>query len=161
MRNGRRGNWLFGAGVTVGVMAGLIIGRRNRMCRMPHLDTWQRTLTEQWGEVGAAMLASRMLEKYQALYTRRPRFAQRILQLHLERNILPGLALYQVMLEETGTQEDALAEARDLFEVASVENHAIPLLPGNSSELYHSCLGMLATYGAPELSVIFQDGKQK
>jgi len=161
MRNGRRVNWLFGAGVAVGMMAGLIIGRRNRMCRMPHLDTWQQRLTEQWGEMGAAMLASRMLEKYQALYARRPRFTQRILQLHLERNILPGLALYQVMLEETGTQEDALAEARDLLEVASAENHDTPLLPRNSAELYHSCLCVLATYGAPELAAVFHDGKDR
>jgi hypothetical protein len=131
------------------------------MQRMPRLDAWQRALAEQWGEAGAAMLASRVLAKYQTLYARRPHLAQRVLQSHLERNILPGLALYQVLLEETGTPEDALAETRDLFEVASARDHVMPPLLGKSSALYHSYLGVLATYGAPELVVAFYGGKDK
>ena len=158
MRNGGRADWLFGAGVMVGVMAGLVFRRRNTTCRMPHLDTWRRTLSEQWGEEGAAMLASRVLAKYQALYAQRPHLAQRALQRHLERIILPGLALYQVMLEETGTQEDALSETRDLFEVASMGNHTRLRLARNSPDLCHSCLGVLTAYGVPELAMVLHDG---
>jgi hypothetical protein len=161
MRNGRRVNWLFGVGVAVGMMAGLTIGRRSRTHRMPHLDTWQRTLAEQWGEVGAAMLASRVLAKYQVLYARRPCLAQRILQLHLERDVLPGLALYQVLLEETGTQEDALVEVGDLFEATSAKNRLMPPLPEGSSELDPFCLDVLAAYGAPELALAFCSGEDK
>ena len=86
---GRKTHWLLGVGVAAGLMAGLAIGRRGRMQRMPRLDAWQRALAEQWGEARAAMLASCVLTKYQALYVRRPHFARRVLQSHLERNILP------------------------------------------------------------------------
>lgn len=161
MRNSERVDWLFGAGVVVGVMAGLVFRRRNTTCRMPHLDTWRRMLSEQWGEVGAAMLTSRVLVRYQALYAQRPHLAQRALQHYLEHIILPGLALYQVMLEETGTQEDALLETRDLFEVASVGSHARLRLARNSPDLCHSCLGVLAAYGAPELAAVLPGGKTR
>ena len=132
---GTKTHWQLGVGVAAGLTVGLAIGRRGRMQRMPRLDAWQRALAEQWGEVRAAMLASCVLTKYQALYVRRPRFARRVLQSHLERNILPGLALYQVLLEETGTQRDALVEIEHLFEVAPAKNRSMPPLPGDSSEL--------------------------
>lgn len=165
MENNRRANWPFGIGVTVGATVGLAvslaIGRRGRMQRMPRLDAWQRALAEQWSEAGAAMLASRVLAKYQALYARRPHFARRALQSHLERDILPGLALYQVMLEETGTQEDALVEVGDLFEVAPAKNRSRPPLLGSSSELDRFYLDVLAAYGAPELALAFCSGEGK
>jgi hypothetical protein len=158
VENNRRVNWPFGIGVTVGVTVGLVvslaIGRRGRMQRMPRLDAWQRALAEQWGEAGAAMLASRVLAKYQALYAWRPHFARRVLQSHLERDILPGLALYRVMLEETGTEEDALAEMEDLFKVTSARNRVqLPFL-GCSSDPCRFHLNVLAAYGTPELAAI-------
>ena len=150
MESDRRANWLLGIGVTVGLALGLAIGRRGRMQRMPHLDAWQRTLAEQWGETRAAMLASRVLARHQALYARRPHFARRALRVHMERDILPGLALYQVLLEETGSQEDALAEVEDMFEVASASNPPVP----SSPELDRFYLDVLASYGAPELALV-------
>jgi hypothetical protein len=125
---------------------------------MPHLDAWQQALAEQWGKVRAAMLASRVLAKYQVLYARRPRFTRRILQSYLERDILPGLALYQVLLEETGVQEDALAEIGDLFEATSVQDRSMPLSKG-SSEFGRFCLNVLAVYSAPELASAFCSGE--
>jgi hypothetical protein len=124
------------------------------MQRMPRLDAWQRVLAVQWGEAGAAMLASRVLAEYQALYARRPHFARRALQSHLERDILPGLALYQVMLEETGTQEDALAEVEDLFKATSTRNRALLSSLGCSSDPSRFDLNVLAAYGTPELAAI-------
>jgi hypothetical protein len=160
MQDNRRANWLLGVGVAVGVMAGLAIGRKNRMRCMPHLDAWQQALAEQWGKVGAAMLASRVLAKYKVLYARRPRFTQRVLQSHLERDILPGLALYQVLLEETGAQEDALVEVGDLLEVPSTKSHSMASLSEGSSELDRFYLDVLAAYGAPELALlVFSSGE--
>jgi hypothetical protein len=161
VRNNRRASWLFGIGVTAGLTVGLAIGHRGRTQRMPRLDAWQRVLAEQWGEAGAAMLASRVLGKYQALYARRPHFARRVLQLCLERDILPSLALYQVLLEETGTQEDALVEVGNLFEVAPARNCSMAPLPGCLSELDRFCLDVLAAYGAPELALALCSGEDK
>jgi hypothetical protein len=131
------------------------------MQRMPRLDAWQRALAEQWGEAGAAMLASRVLAKHQALYARRPRFARRALQSRLERDILPGLALYQVMLEETGAQEDALAEVEGLLEAAPMKDRSMPPLPEGSPDPQCFYLDVLAAYGAPELEPVFSGGDDK
>jgi len=115
MRSSGNRMGLFALGLAVGALGGLAVERRARARRMPHLDAWQRALAKQWGEVGAAMLASRVQARYDALHARRPYFAQRALRSHLENNILPGLALYQVLLEETGEQGAALAEVEELF----------------------------------------------
>jgi hypothetical protein len=64
------------------------------------------------------------------------------------------------LLEETGTQRDALVEIEDLFEVAPAKNRSMPPLPGDSSELDRFCLDVLAAYGAPELFV-FCSGEDK
>ena len=127
---------------------------------MPHLNAWQRTLAEQWGKVKAAMLASRVLAKYQVLHDRRPRFARHILQSCLERDILPGLALYQVLLEETGAQEDVLAEVADLTEAASAKNHLMLSSPEGAPELDRFYLDVLAAYSAPELALVLRNCRE-
>jgi hypothetical protein len=161
VRNNNRVGWLFGIGVTAGLAVGLAIGRQGRTQRVPRLDAWQRALAEQWGEAGAAMLGSRVLEKYQVLYAQRPRFARRDLQSRLERDVLPGLALYQVMLEETGAQEDALVEVEGLFEVASMKNRFMPPLLEGWPDPQCFYLDVLAAYGAPELEPAFCSRKDK
>jgi hypothetical protein len=83
---------------------------------MPYLYTWQRVMAKERGELEAAMLASRVQSRYEELYVQRPRFSHRALRLHLERIILPGLALYQVLGEESGGREAALAEVETLFQ---------------------------------------------
>ena len=110
---------LFEPGLVIGALAGFIVGRRlSAPRRMPHLDAWQRALAEERGEVAAAMLAARVQARYDELYANRPRFDQRALRVHLEHNILPGLALYQVLREENNDREAALAETERLFEAA-------------------------------------------
>lgn len=113
---GMKRRWL--AGLALG---GLIVGRRLSAPRqMPHLDVWQRVMTEQRGEVEAAMLAARVQARYDELYAQRPRFSGRALRFHVESNILPALVLYQVLQEaESDTsQEDVLEEVAGLLEVA-------------------------------------------
>jgi len=128
---------------------------------MPHLDAWRRALAEEWGEMGAVMLATRALRRYQALYALWPRFARHDMQSYLERAVLPGLALYQAMLEETGTQEGALTEVQDLFEV--LHAHGCSLLPsaGCSSAPCQFHLDKLAAYGAPGLAPFLSVGQDK
>ena len=141
-------------------------GATDELLSLCHIKDAQEALNVGCGiGVGSAYVARaydcRVVAKCQALYARRPHFARRVLQSHLERDILPGLALYQVLLEETGTQEDALGEVGDLFEVAPAKNRSMPPLPGDSSELGRFRLDVLAAYGAPELALAFCSGDDK
>jgi hypothetical protein len=56
-----------------------------------------------------------MREKYNLLYLQRPYFIQRALRKHLEDNILPGIALYQVLKDDLGDQTAALTYLDELF----------------------------------------------
>ena len=116
MKNRNREVWSLGLGLVMGALCGWLARRRTRERRLPQLDAWQQVLARDWGDVGAAILTSHIQAHYNDLYARRPHFSQRALCLHLERNLLPGLALYQVLLEETGEREAALAELENLFE---------------------------------------------
>jgi hypothetical protein len=66
------------------------------------------------GRAEAALLAARVQARFMVLYQQRPRFAHRALRLHLEHNLLPGLALYQVLREAHGGSDSALAEWDEL-----------------------------------------------
>jgi hypothetical protein len=103
---------VFLTGMMVGAVGGLLVGRKftNRQSRMPFLDIGQRLLAETRGEIKAAFLAARVQARYEELYTHRPCFHHPALQQHLEKAILPGLALYQTLREEGVGQETALTE---------------------------------------------------
>jgi hypothetical protein len=110
--------WL-GWGLVAGGVAGVIAARRMAARRhMPYLDTWQRAMARKRGEVKAAMVATRVEKRFDELYAGRPRFTHRALRNHLENNILPGLALYQILLEEGEDQEATLAEVEQMFEIS-------------------------------------------
>jgi len=83
--------------------------------RIPRLTLWQSVLGETRGEAEAARLMQRVQARYEELFSRRPHHAHRALRMHLEKHILPGLALYQVLKEETGDQQTALSEIDRLF----------------------------------------------
>lgn len=103
---------VFLAGLAAGAVGGLLVGRRlaTRPRRMPYLDVGQRVLAEKRGKVKAALLAARAQARYDELYAHRPRFHHPALRQHLEESILPGLALYQTLREESDDQEAVLAE---------------------------------------------------
>jgi hypothetical protein len=108
---------LFYLGLAAGGWVGLAIGRRSATLKlMPHLRIWQQALADQRGEWKAAFLAGRVQARYDKLYASRPRFPKRILRLHLDMLILPGLALYQTLLEENDDAEVVLAEMEAIFE---------------------------------------------
>ncbi len=110
--------WLFGLGMGIGVVGGIALGRRLAGARrMPFLVPIQQALAEKRGPVEAATLAQRLQARFDELYAGRPRFAHPVLQAHLEQVVLPGLALYQTLLNEGLSQEEALAEVERAFEV--------------------------------------------
>lgn len=108
---------LFYLGLAAGGLIGFTVGRRSATPHpMPHLRIWQQALARERGEFQAAVLAGRVQARYDALCASRPRFPKRILRLHLDMLILPGLALYQTLLEETDDVVAVLAEMESLFE---------------------------------------------
>lgn len=105
--------WL---GLSAGAVGGFLVGRRLAAPRhMPHLSVWQREMAKSRGQVQASMLAARVQRRYDELYASRPQFAARILRVHLEMIILPGLALYQILCEDNDDQEAVVAEVETLI----------------------------------------------
>jgi hypothetical protein len=106
-------------GLGLGTLAGLALGRQMAgPRRATRLDLWQRLLARRLGAVDAALLAARVQARYDDLYARRPRFQRLALRLHLAHNILPGLALYQVLCEALEDRQAALARWDELVGAA-------------------------------------------
>lgn len=116
MSGDRRTSGKFWIGVVAGAVGGLALGRRLASPgRMPHLTVWQQVLAPTRGEMEAALLAGRLQARYEELYTNRPRFVHPMLRVHLAKIILPGLALYQTLLDKGGDKESVLEEVESLF----------------------------------------------
>jgi hypothetical protein len=144
--------FLVGAGV--GIVAGIAVSlRRAAPGRATRLNQWQRLLARRLGPVDATLLAARVQARYEALYAQRPRFGRLALRLHLEHNLLPGLALYQVLRETLGDSQVALAEWDQLVGAAegSPAQQSIRLLehmPG-SFTLFRAVTRGLMRHGLP------------
>ncbi len=97
-------------------LAGLIVVRRlSAPRRMPYAGIFQRGLAEKRGADEAERLVARAQTRYDELYAQRSRLDNRALRFHLERGILPGLALYQTLLEESDDRQAVLAEMEYLL----------------------------------------------
>jgi len=109
-------------GFAMGTAIGTSIAITQRMARhhwMPNLKVWQRALIEKHGEVQGAMLAAQAQARYEAFYNERPHFTHSALRWHLEQNILPGLALYQVLSKESNDRDAVLSETGSLLAMGS------------------------------------------
>ncbi len=109
-------------GVAMGTAIGTSIAITQRMARqhqMPNLKTWRQALIEKHGEVQGSILAARTQARYEALYNERPHFTHPALRWHLEQNLLPGLALYQVLRKENNDRDAVLSETGSLLALGS------------------------------------------
>jgi hypothetical protein len=70
-------------------------------------------------------LLRRIEARYDKLYLTRPRYEHPKLKWHVEANILPGLALYQVLLEDGLTSEEAQHEVTRVMQASSVEDNRL------------------------------------
>jgi hypothetical protein len=115
--------WL-GLGVlAVGMVGGLLIARRkSAKPRIVKADTWRQVLTEKHGAIEAGALIDKLQQRYEELYDTRPHYDHPALRKHLEQNILPGLALYQVLQAEKGDQAAALAEVEVLLHASAMRS---------------------------------------
>jgi hypothetical protein len=107
--------WL---GFAAGMAAGALIARNvSRKGRMPNAKNWQRILGVENGPVEAAALMARTQRRYDELVSQSGVFENQALQNHLQKAILPMLALYQSWLADGFDQETALAKVDALYEM--------------------------------------------
>ncbi len=116
--------WWLGLSVLVaGVVSGFLIARRRRArLQLPDAEIWRQVLTEQRDPIEAEALVENVQQRYEALYRSRPHYDHPALRMHLEQNILPGLALYQVLQAEKGDQAAALAEVEVLLHAGAARS---------------------------------------
>ena len=87
---------------------------------LPTYRIWLREWTRLHGEMQARVFLSRIQAKYSELYARSRRYSPRVLQkLHFEKNILPAVAAYKIMLMDGQSPETAL-ESLDIFLEATI-----------------------------------------
>ena len=110
-------------GVFVSLVAGAVGGTLaarglSQPPRYPQAQTWERELIERHGQVKGTILAQRVQTRYAQLHAERPRFKERVLRMHLERHILPGLALYCTLLADHANKPAVLKETARLLEAS-------------------------------------------
>lgn len=99
----------------LGIILGVVLARRtasrrgNAPGQIAHLPAWERALAVRFGVQKAVLLVAKAQALYEELFPERPRFRNPALRKHLESSILPGIALYQVLLETTGDPAVALS----------------------------------------------------
>lgn len=115
-RESARSRGRLGLGLALGALAAFIVVLRLlARRRMPHAALFRHVLTKRRGDAEGARLFARVQTRYDELYAERPRPSNRALRFHVERNILPGLAVYQTLLEEGDDRQAALAGVESLM----------------------------------------------
>ncbi len=116
---------------------GFAVARRlSAPAGMPFAGVCRRALAERRGEAEAERLVARAQARYDELYVDRPRPGGRALRYHLERGILPGLALYQTLLAEGDDQETALADVERAIDLLSVRLGRVMSLLGRLPDAF-------------------------
>lgn len=102
--------------IAVGVAAGLgvVWFVRRRPAEISGLPEWQSVLAERHGIREARRLAELIRQAYGSLLAERPLPKNPALRRHVTRNILPGLALYRVLLQESNGDRQAALEMVDM-----------------------------------------------
>ncbi|MCW5850174.1 MAG: L-2-amino-thiazoline-4-carboxylic acid hydrolase [Anaerolineae bacterium] len=107
------------ASLLAGAVGGFLAAQRlGQPLRYPQAQVWERELVERHGHVKGTILAQRVQTRYAQLYAERPRFSERALRMHLERHILPGLALYRTLLAAHANKPAVLKETARLLEAS-------------------------------------------
>jgi len=89
---------------------------RQRRGETGGLRLWRQVLIRHHGAEKAQQLVTAVRQRRAALVAETPMPENQALRWHLKKNILPGLALYRVLLQaHNGNQQAALAEVDDAF----------------------------------------------
>jgi hypothetical protein len=89
---------------------------------MPLAETFTRALGRELDKDKAHQIVSKAGERYNDLYAERKRYDNRALRQHLEGNILPGIALYQTLLDDPDTQQRSMDLVRVAFGEWAIAN---------------------------------------
>jgi hypothetical protein len=108
----------FGLGLGLGIMTSYqrFVKQAKKGRKIFYLKLWEKALAEEFGKTEAVLLAEQVQNEYQKLCasdTSKP--AHRALRFHLYQSILPGLALYRVLLEKGLSRKAALVEIDRIF----------------------------------------------
>ena len=115
--------WIGVGALAIGVCVGLLIARRkDTRPRIVKAAVWRQVLTEKYGPSEAEVLIEKLQRRYEELYETRPHYDHPALRKHLEQNILPALAFYQVLQIEKGDQTAALVEVELLLQASAVRS---------------------------------------
>lgn len=108
--------------ILLAVTAGAVViaaRRRSAGGRLPYAGIFREELAARRGEAEAARIVADAQERYADLRSRQPRVAKLALRVHLERGLLPGLAVYRSLLAEGGERGAALEEMERLMAAIS------------------------------------------
>jgi hypothetical protein len=76
---------------------------------LPNAALFARALADDLGEAKAAEIVQAAGRRYDELYAQRTEYVNRALRQHLEESILPGIALYQALMDDPDTLQRAMA----------------------------------------------------
>ena len=94
------------------------------------MKAWQQVLTQRHGAEKAEQLTEAVRQKRTVLIAEACMPENQALRVHLKENILPGLALYQVLLQEhDGDQLAALAEVDEAFRAETLTMYRLIFTP--------------------------------
>lgn len=77
---------------------------------MPYLRSIEKAIAAKKGKVAARAIAERTQARYEKIFAERTQQENFWLRFHLERNIIPSLALYQILREDGASLKDGLVE---------------------------------------------------
>lgn len=92
---------------------------------LPHKNLWQRVLVRRSGQARARRIIAQAQVQFDGLFQARIRYANRALRHHLEQHILPGLALYWALLEDTADREKVVQEWIVLQKAVALERRRL------------------------------------
>ena len=127
----------YGVGMAGGVITGMLISKRWFQARhMPFVEILERQIAQEQGQVQASLVVNAVEARYWELFCHRPRVVRRALRKHLNTYILPGLALYQITLEEGVEMADALWKVERFMAEATQTKRLIFRLAGRLPAYY-------------------------
>jgi hypothetical protein len=118
--------------IIVGIASALGIAWliRQRRRETGSLRLWRPVLVQRHGAHKAEQLAATVRQQQTALIAETTMPENQALRWHLKENILPGLALYQVLLQEhEGDRQAALAEVDEAFRLQALAKNRLRLAP--------------------------------